>query len=104
MPKKTFGKVIVKKKFWSLEKGIVMSITRGHARISFPGICLFALLLLFFVPISVPVFNIGIAQATFIWIPSSDISDNKLFGNPTVTDNIYLLSDVLLETPKFEVF
>ena len=70
-----------------------MSITKDYARTSFPGICLFAFLLLFFVSIS------GIAQATIIYMPdfgsnngfvqSSVKSDNELFSNTTFTKDIF---------------
>jgi len=98
--KEDIRKVIVKK-FWSLRRSMVTSIIRGSARISFSRICLFAFLLLFFVPIPGSVFNLGVAQAAFIWIPSSsnnefdwsnDQSNKALFGNSAITDNIYQLN------------
>lgn len=61
-----------------------MSITRSHAHISFPGICLLVLLL-FFAPI------LGIAQATIVVVcmPGFDSSDGFNWGNSQSNEGLF---------------
>jgi hypothetical protein len=74
-------------------RGIVMSITRGFARILFSRVCLFALLL------SGSIFSVSAVQGAVAWSPSSGSGDGfvwlngqsgkGLFGDPTFTDNAF---------------